>query len=352
MAEKSDKTEKATSQRRRKARKEGNVARSKEVSNAAILLSSFAFFFLAGFSTFEPIPETMTRIFQNLHSLPLDEQSIHTFLYQMMMRMVSILAPILLVVMAAGIVSNLLQFGFLLNFKNFQPKISRFNPVNGLKRLFSLASVGELVSSVLKIIIIGGIGAAVIRGEMDRIPSLLQMAVIDQLAFISAAALKIMFYVCLALLLLAVLDYAFQRWRYEESLKMSKHEVKEEYKQREGDPQVKARIRRAQTEMTRQRMMTAVPEADVIVTNPTHLAIALQFKAGEMEAPIVVAKGAGYIAEKIKNIAHEAGVPVVEQKPLARALFRTVEIGGSIPADLYKAVAEILAYVYRLKGKV
>jgi flagellar biosynthetic protein FlhB len=163
-------------------------------------------------------------------------------------------------------------------------------------------------------------------------------------------AFKICFNVCLALALLAILDYAYQRWEHEKSLKMTKQEVKDENKQTEGDPKVKARIRSIQMETARQRMMAAVPEADVVITNPTHLAVALRFDAARMIAPQVIAKGAGYVAERIKQIAAENDVPLVEDKPLARALYKIVDIGNTIPADLYKAVAEVLAYVYRLRG--
>jgi len=182
-------------------------------------------------------------------------------------------------------------------------------------------------------------------------PELILCSVVDILAFTGWVAFKICLGACVTLIVLAALDYAYQRWEYEKSLRMTKQEVKDEYKQTEGDPNVKARIRSIQLETARRRMMEAVPEADVVITNPTHLAVALRFDAHKMAAPCVVAKGSGYVAERIKQIAEEHHVPIVENKPLARTLVKTVDIGDVIPVELYKAVAQILAYVYRLKGR-
>jgi flagellar biosynthetic protein FlhB len=185
---------------------------------------------------------------------------------------------------------------------------------------------------------------------MKGFPPLMQQGVGEIFLFIARVAFKILFFVCLALIILALLDYIYQRWQFEQSIKMTKQEVKDERKQVEGDPKVKSRIRKAQLEMAARRMMEAVPEADVVITNPVHLAVALKFDASEMVAPTVIAKGAGHIAERIKEVASEHQVPIVEDKPLAQTLFKMVEIGEFIPVELYRAVAEILAYVYRLKG--
>jgi len=208
----------------------------------------------------------------------------------------------------------------------------------------------ELGKSIMKLLIIGGISYGLIKAEMKGFPPLMQQGVGEIFLFIAQVAFKILFFVCLALIILALLDYIYQRWQFEQSIKMTKQEVKDEHKQVEGDPKVKSRIRKAQLEMAARRMMEAVPEADVVITNPVHLAVALKFEASEMVAPTVIAKGAGHIAERIKEIASEHQVPIVEDKPLAQTLFKMVEIGEFIPAELYRAVAEILAYVYRLKG--
>jgi flagellar biosynthetic protein FlhB len=219
-----------------------------------------------------------------------------------------------------------------------------------LKRLFSLRSLAELVKSIVKILFVAAVAYLMIKQDLDLIPTLTRQSVLDIFVFAARVAFKICFNVCLALVVLAILDFAYQRWEHEKSLRMTKQEVKDENKQTEGDPKIKARIRSIQMETARQRMMAAVPTADVVITNPTHLAVALRFDAARMIAPQVIAKGAGHVAERIKQIAAENDVPLVEDKPLARALYKIVEIGNTIPADLYKAVAEVLAYVYRLRG--
>jgi flagellar biosynthetic protein FlhB len=230
------------------------------------------------------------------------------------------------------------------------PKLTRLNPIAGLKKLVSLRSMVELVKSVIKILFIGGIAFGIVKNEITAMPALMQQEVVEILLFIGRVAFKIFFFVCLALIVLAFFDYVYQRWQYEQSLKMTKQEVKDERKQIEGDPKVKGRIRRVQLELARRRMMEAVPEADVVITNPVHLALALKFDAAKMIAPTIVAKGSGYVAERIKEIARIHQVPIIENKPLAQALHKMVEIGEFIPVELYRAVAEVLAYVYRLKG--
>ena len=196
---------------------------------------------------------------------------------------------------------------------------------------------------------VGGMAYTILKGQTEKIPALIDLNVPDILGFMGHVSLKIGFYTCLILIVLAGLDYIFQRWQHERDLRMSKQEVKDEHKQREGDPLVRSRIRAAQREMAMRRMMADIPKATVVITNPTHLAIALKFERS-MQAPMVVAKGAGHVAERIRNIAEQHDIPIIEQKPLARALYKKVEIGHYIPAELYHAVAEILAYVYRLKG--
>ncbi|MBT8330766.1 MAG: flagellar biosynthesis protein FlhB [Deltaproteobacteria bacterium] len=261
-----------------------------------------------------------------------------------------ILVPFFVPVVIVALAGNIGQIGFEMHTKPLRPKLSKFNPVAGLKKLVSSKSLVELVKSIFKIVIVGSVAFGVVKKEMTKFPALIQQEVSDILLFIASVAFEIFFYVCLILIILAALDYIYQRWRHEENLKMTKQEVKDERKQSEGDPKIKARIRKVQMEMAARRMMEAVPDADVVITNPVHLAIALKFDSAEMIAPTVVAKGAGPVAQKIKEIARENEVPIVEDKPLAQALHKMVEIGEFIPAELYRAVAEVLAYVYRLKG--
>ncbi|MCP4688204.1 MAG: flagellar biosynthesis protein FlhB, partial [Desulfobacterales bacterium] len=262
-----------------------------------------------------------------------------------------ILSPLMLAVMIAGVVGNVAQFGFLFTTDSLTPNLGKLNPVSGVKRLFSLKSLVELVKSVLKLLVVGLIAYLVLKGELDNIPGLMFLGVRDILDFIGDVSFDIILYVSLVLIILAVLDFSYQRWQHEKDMRMTKQEVKDEGKEREGDPQIKARIRSAQMELSRRRMMEKVPEADVVITNPTHYAVALQFNPKEMVAPRVVAKGSNLVAQKIKKIARENHVPVLEDKPLAQALYKAVDIDDFIPAELYRAVAEVLAYVYRLNGK-
>jgi flagellar biosynthetic protein FlhB len=231
------------------------------------------------------------------------------------------------------------------------PNLAKLNPISGLKKLLSLRSLVELAKSILKLVIIFGIAYLVLNRYLDQIPGLMQLSIGSILGFIGHVSFQMCLYTCMVLFLLAVLDFAYTKWQHHQDLKMTKQEVKDEYQQREGDPSVKARIRSIQREMARRRMMEAVPDATVVITNPTHLAIALKYEEG-MPAPQVVAKGAGFVAQKIKSIAAENDIPLVENKALARTVFQSTEINDYIPANLYRAVAEVLAYVYRLKGFV
>jgi len=353
MAENSyqDRTEKATPKRRQDARKKGQVAQSREIPSVMILMMSLGVFFFAGSWMFWNLADFMSSTLRSSAQLLIaDIPDTTVFVLQTARAIFKILLPLLLVVFVAGLAGNVVQSGFLLSSEALAPKWTKLNPASGLKRLFSLRSLVELVKSITKILFVATVAYLMIKQDLDLIPTLTQQSVLDIFAFAARVAFKICFNVCLALVLLAILDYAYQRWEHEKSLKMTKQEVKDENKQTEGDPKVKARIRSIQMETARQRMMAAVPEADVVITNPTHLAVALRFDGARMIAPQVIAKGAGYVAERIKQIAAENDVPLVEDKPLARALYKIVEIGNTIPADLYKAVAEVLAYVYRLRG--
>jgi flagellar biosynthetic protein FlhB len=346
-----ERTEQATPKRREDARKKGQVARSREVPSVLILLGALSVFFFGGSWMLGQTAGAMERIFENLGTFRLQQASLPDFLAGVFETIFRILFPLLTAVVVAGLAANVLQVGFRMSPEALRPKLSKLDPLKGVRRLLSLQSLAEVVKSVLKIAVVGGVAFHLVRGELDRIPSLMRCPVADSLAFAGDAAIKIGFYTCLVLLLLALLDFAFQRWQHEKQLRMTKQEVKEEHKQREGDPQVKARIRRTQAEMARHRMMEAVPDADVVLTNPTRLAIALRFDAARMAAPCVVAKGAGFVADRIRSLAKEHNVPIVENKPLARTLFQSVDIGGAIPAELYRAVAEVLAYVYRVRGR-
>jgi flagellar biosynthesis protein FlhB len=346
-----DRTEKATPKRKQEARKKGQVAQSREISSVMILLASTVFFYFAGSWMFWNLSEFVTGVYQNIDTLRFtDVSDASAFSLEILYKLLSVLLPFLIPIAIAGLVANVFQVGFQLNSEAMAPKLSKLNPLSGMKRFVSIKSLVELGKSILKIIVIGSTVYILIKSDMEAFPALIHQEVGQILRFIAQTSLKVCFFVCLAMLILAVIDYIYQRWQYENDLKMTKQEVKDEQRQTYGDPKVKARIRGVQMEMARRRMMEAVPEADVVITNPTRLAIALKFDAQEMIAPRVLAKGAGFIAHRIREIAEENHIPIVEEKPLAQGLYKMVEIGDYIPAELYRAVAEVLAYVYRLKG--
>jgi flagellar biosynthesis protein FlhB len=353
MADGSDqeKTEAPTSKKRADARKKGQLPNSRELTSVVILLTALGVFFFGGSWMLSRLIAFMKVTFGNAGSFEFQIDTMSVYFWTVFGSGISILAPTMGALMLAGVVGNVSQNGFLLTTETLSPKLSKLNPLSGLKNLFSLKSLTELVKSIIKILIIGTVSYLVVRKEMDAFPGLINLGVADILIFISKVAFKTMLYTSLVMILMAVADVAYQRWQHEKDLRMTKQEVKDESKQREGDPAVKARIRAVQRDMARKRMMAAVPEATVVITNPTHLAIALKFDK-ELPAPIVLAKGAGHVAAKIRAIANENGVPIVEQKPLARSMYKLVEVGGYIPVELYRAVAEVLAYVYRLKGLV
>jgi flagellar biosynthetic protein FlhB len=354
MAETSgqEKSEKATGKRRLEARRRGQVALSREVPSALILLTSLGVFYLAGAFVFERLFALLGGTFSSLGTVRLSTVAQATaFALDLFQVIVALLVPFFLPFLVAGFLGNVAQIGLEFHAQSLQPKLAQLNPLAGAKKLLSLRSLVETVKSVLKIVIVGGIAYAVINGHLEEFPPLMRFELVEIWDFACRLVIKLTFYVCLALIVLAALDYFYQRWQYEQSLKMTKQEVKDERKQAEGDPQVKARIRSLQRQAAHQRMMAEVPKADVVITNPTHLAIALRFEPQEMAAPRVVAKGADFLAERIKEVAREHDVPLVENKPLAQALFKVAEIGDFIPVDLYRAVAEVLAYVYRLKGR-
>jgi len=353
MAEKrnQDKTEPATPKKKEDARKKGQVAVSREIPSVFILAMTMGVFFFLGGQMFSNLSGLMRDALQHSMTLDLQELSVIRMLSTILRKLFWILFPLMTAILLAGISANLSQFGFLFTGKTLVPRLSKLNPISGMKRLFSLRSRVELTKALLKILIIGLVAYVTLRHHFASLTDLMQMEVLDILGFTGRVSLEICLYTCLALIILAALDYAFQRWQYENDLKMTKQEVKEEWKQREGDPIVKARIKRVQMEMAQRRMMAKVPTADVVVTNPTRLAVALKFDTKKMDAPQVVAKGAGYVAARIREIAESSGIPILEQKPLAQALFKSVELGETIPMTLYRAVAEVLAYVYRLKGR-
>jgi flagellar biosynthesis protein FlhB len=344
-----DKTEQPTGKKLADARQKGNVAQSREIPSVLILSGGLGVFFFGGSWMLGRLTDIMRGIYQRVGSQNMLPENMHSLFWELFTHSLVTLIPLMLIVMTAGVVGNVAQFGFLITGEKLTPDLTKLNPLSGIKRLFSLRSLVELVKSIIKLTIIGGVAYIVINRYLDQIPGLMQLSVGGIVGFIGQVSFQLGLYTCMVLFVMAMADFSYSKWQHNRDLKMTKQEVKDEHKQSEGDPSVKARIRSIQREMARRRMMEAVPEATVVITNPTHLAIALKYDDG-MHAPQVIAKGAGFVAQKIKSIAAENDIPLVENKPLARTMYKSIEIGDFIPADLYRAVAEILAYVYRLKG--
>ncbi len=353
MAEKGaqEKTEKPTPRRRRKAREQGQVAKSMELSSVGVLLAGIASIWLFGGFFYQQITDLMRHFFRNLHATHLGFTQMVDLSSSVWSQFLVTVLPVWAAVSLAAILVNLAQVGFLFAPKRIKPDMKKINPLKGFKRFASLRLLVDLGKNIGKLVVVGGVAYLTVREEWSHLPELGRLPVTAIILYITDVCITIFWRSVLAMIVLAVLDWAYQKWDFEKNLKMSKQEIKDEFKQTEGDPQVKSRIRSIQREQARKRMMSEVPEADVVLTNPTHLAVALAYKVGEMDAPTVVAKGANKVAERIKAIAREHDVPVIEDKPLAQALYKAVEVGQTIPADLYEAVATILAHVYRLKNK-
>jgi flagellar biosynthesis protein FlhB len=300
-------------------------------------------------NTYDTISELMERSFSAIATPDLTFTNLKSGTITVTLTIIQIVGPLLFALFIVGVIVNIGQVGFLLSPEALKPDFTRVNPINGFKRLFSERGIIELVKSLLKITVIGYVVFITIRDNYDLIFKITQMTLTDGLNSLFNIGYNVGMRVAMTLVFIAAVDFIFQRRAFNKSLKMSKQEIREEMKSNEN-PQLKSRIRARQQQLAMNRMMSAIPEADVVITNPTHLAVALQYKRGEgLNAPKVVAKGQLLIAERIKAKAQECSIPLMENKPLAQALFHSVEIGQTIPVDLYQAVAEVLAFVYRMK---
>lgn len=346
-----ERTEAATPRRREQAREEGKAVKSREVIITALFLSNVLVFSVAGRSLYEHMLTLTREAFLTLEEVEVSLVGLHHLYTRYLNHLATMLLPLLLTTFALTLGCHLLQTGFLFSLHSLAPQWSHINPARGLQNILSVRGLNEMVKSLLKIGVIGYVAYKTIIAEVEHFLLLSARDVVSIAQYVGQSILHVCIRASYVMIALAVVDYAWQRWRFEKSLRMSKQEIKEESKAQEGDPQLKARIRSIMREMARKRMMQDVPKATVVVTNPTHLAIALAYRREEMVAPQVVAKGAGYVAERIKAIAQEHAIPLVENKPIAQQLFKTIDIGETIPEGLYKAVAEILAYVYRLEKR-
>ena len=347
-----EKTEKATPRRRKKARDEGKTARSMELNSALVIVLGFSSIFLIAPHLSRQLMNLMGSTMSNAASLATSDPTFTKVFGDNMIRFFTMVAPFFVVMILIGLISNIAQIGFQISPKAFKPKFEKLDLAKGLQRLFSLRSGVTLVRDTIKLFLVGIVGYKAIAGEFNDFFLLPDMSAVQLGAAMGKMALIVALKIGAAMLVLAILDYAYQRYEFEKSIKMSKHDIKEEYKETDGSPQVKARVRQIQRETAHRRMMDDVPQADVVITNPTHFAVAIKYSPEQDSAPMVIAKGQRLIAQKIKQIAYDNDVPVIEDKPLARALFKMCDVGQTVPAQLYRAVAEVLAYVYRLKGKV
>lgn len=347
-----EKTEKATPKKRSDSRKKGQVAKSQDVNTAIVLLAVFLVLLFGGSYFFDNLLYIFKHTYQEYIGMNLTEENIQMIFLDVLEEIVMILAPIMIIAMLAGVAANYMQFGFLFSTETIQPKLEKLDPIKGLKRIFSIRAIVELLKSILKISLVGIVTFSVIWLRKEEILILAEKTVGAGLATIANLTVTMGLIACILLIFLGVLDYFYQKYDFEKNIRMSKQDIKDEYKNMEGDPLIKSKIKQRQREMAMRRMMQEVPNADVVITNPTHFAVVLKYDENKLDAPYVVAKGVDFMAQKIKLIAKENDIIQVENRPLARALYSQTEIGDAIPEEFFKAVAEILAYVYKTKKKV
>ncbi len=346
-----EKTEKPTSKKRSDARKEGQILQSKELSTVAILFSCFLG--LRFFGNFMKIQVTnfVLDIFKEIINADYffkDNNGMINFFKIITVYFITI-APIALIAFFSALIISYAQVGFLFTTNTLKLKLNRLNPLEGFKRMFSKRAITDLIKSVLKIVLVGYVALNYVESRIDEIVQFSRFEILESLSDFSSIFYGAINRILLILLAISFLDYFFQWREHEKNLMMSKQEIKEEYKQTEGDPQIKGKIKERQRKLAMSRMMQSIPKADVIITNPTHFAVAIKYEKDLYDAPYVLGKGQDIVAENIKKVGAENEIPIVENKPLARALYDTVEINQIIPEDLYEAVAEVLAYVYSLK---
>jgi flagellar biosynthetic protein FlhB len=353
FADTGDKTEQATPKRRSEARKKGQVVKSQEIVSSIVLLVSFIAMKTLGSSLYEKISGLTKTVFEVYMK---DEdiftiQGITKLTAELSIWFLQTMLPIFSLIMVMGVIANLMQSGFLFTLETIKPKFSNISPLGGIKNAFSFKSLLEFFSKALiKVVIVGIIAYTTIKDNIENIIGIMNFNVASIGQYIMAFSIDIGIKISAFLAIFSVADFIFQWRKHNKELMMTKQEIKEEYKQTEGNPQIKSKIRQKQRAMSLSRMMQQIPKADVVITNPTHFAVAIRYDPEKDSAPIVVAKGQDYVALRIKQVAKDHKIEIVENKPLARALFAQTEIGDTIPEELYQAVAEVLAYVYSLKA--
>jgi flagellar biosynthetic protein FlhB len=344
-----EKSELPTGKRLSEARQKGQVSKSRDLTAVSVLITGGVAIYISR--------NLILGNFQQIFRTAWSEEafsvagyfSVSAFAWNAIVSMFLMLAPVVLTIVATAVMLNLVQMkGFILSFKAMRISFSNLNPLNGLKRMFSLRSLTELIKSIFKMLIIAYAVYSALWPERTALCDLVGLEVSDLLSLIGMLALRILFRVSAIMFVLSVIDFRYQKWQTRKDLKMTKQEIKEEHRQSEGNPQIKSRIRSIQRALARQRMLSRVPKANVIITNPTHFAVALHYEPG-MDAPTVVAKGVDFLARKIIEVGRKHGVAIVRNPPLARALYKQVKLEATIPVELYRAVAKVLAYIYQQK---
>jgi len=353
-----EKTEQPTAKKLEDSRKEGQVAKSKEIANAFGLLALFLVLklYLGSMGTrfLEAFSASYTQIpnVAKMYNGDLPVASLQAVIRSMMLQIVIILAPVLLIGVLVAFVCDVAQVKWKPTTKPLKPKFSKLNPIKGFGRIFSANSMVELIKAIIKIILIGYVAYSFLKDRAGQIFILYDISLNQAIGLIGEIVTDLGIRIAAVYMVIAFLDFAYQKWKFNEDMKMTKQEVKDEYKNQEGDPQVKSKQKQRMREASMRRMMQQLPEADVVITNPTHYAVAIKYDPDKYDAPYVIAKGEDYLAQRIKDVAKENNIEIVENKPLARMLYANVDVGGLVPPELYQAVAEVLAFVYHLKGKV
>lgn len=353
-----EKTEEATSKKLSDARKDGQVAKSREIANGLGLLALFLILkFWVG-----TMGNQFLRVFPNIYDKigdvttfwrgNLPETDVTMVYRYMIWEIIFIMAPILLVGMLVAFLCDIVQVKWKPTTKPMKPKFSKLNPLSGFKKIISINSLVELVKSFAKIGLIVYICYSYLQDKWRLLFLLYDMPLLQALSLAAETVTDLGIRIAVVYMIIAMADYIYQKLKFKKDMKMTKQEVKDEYKQQEGDPQIKGKIRQKMREVSQRRMMQALPEADVVITNPTHFAVAIKYDPEVSDAPLVIAKGEDYLAARIKEVAKEYQIEIVENKPLARMLYSNVDIGQAVPPELYQAVAEVLAFVYHLKGKI
>lgn len=352
-----EKTEPATAKKLREAREDGKVAKSKELTSAFDLIVLFLVLKIFVSYVAENFVNMFTFIYKKIPDYVSDNiggmtaQSATGLMSMVLLRILEMCLPFFVFGMAITIIISILQVGWKVTGKPLKPKGDKFNPINGFKRMFSKDSVFELLMSILKIALIGYVAYTSIKDEANNIFILYEIPLMQAILLCGTIIIDTGFKISLVYLVVGIADFVYNKWKFNEDMKMTKQEVKDEYKNTEGNPEIKGKQRQRMRDASRKRMMQDVPKADVVITNPTHLAVAVKYDAETARAPIVLAKGEDFLAQKIKEAAREHHVEIVENKPLARMLYANVDIGQEIPPELYQAVAEVLAMVYNMKNK-